>query len=160
MHNGKWRILSLQNFTYTKGLYLIYFCLNSIHSCLNSSANAGKCYIKSPECHSDIWNISSNRRSANKNILLLYVLKPDSDASRLDLDSVTCTGATNSSDNELQSMHFSCIIDHWFTYFVSCSVQADDAHEAWQDRAEIQAHTDIHRSTLPGRALVKWLDIL
>lgn len=60
-----------------------------------------------------------------------------------------------SSDNTLQNMHFSCIIDHRFNYFVSFSLQSDDAHEAKQDRAGFQVNTDIHRSTVHGQALVK-----
>ena len=46
-----------------------------------------------------------------------------------------------------------------FARFVSFSLQSDDAHEAGAGRGRISStHRHTYSSTVPGRALVRWLD--
>lgn len=60
----------------------------------------------------------------------------------------------------LQNRHFSCIMNHRFNYFVSCSLQSHDACEAKQDGAGFQVNAGTHGSAVHGQALLKWLDTL
>lgn len=116
------------------------------------SPNAWECCIKSLGCHFDIWNIWNNLQTGNKNPFPPYGLNLDSRAPRLDLDSVTCTCAAHFSENNLRNTHFSCI---------KGLIQSAIWWRTWGGMGQGRIPSIYrHRSTVPGQALVKWLDTL
>lgn len=88
------------------------------------------------------------------------VLNPDSDAPRLDLCSLTCTGGRDFSDNNLQNLHLFTHCSPIDLPALSRSVCSLMTHmRPERDGGRIPStHRHTYSSTVPGRALVRWLD--